>query len=89
LKNKSENIKNFIGRLSSEFFSNTAVEIHVSGIVYVTGCKKITSYTDTEIEMKCTDATVTFEGNGLRLENLINGQICVKGKVFGVNFSYD
>ena len=89
MKNRSENIKNFIGRLSSEFFSDTSVELHTSGTVYVTGCKKITSYTDTVIEMKCSETKIRFEGKGLRLENLINGQICVRGKVFGVNFSYD
>ena len=78
-----------IRKSGREILSKTAVEIHCYGNTYVTGCKKITVYTKEKIEMICSDSKVTVHGSSLELDNLINGQIAVRGKVKAVNFDYD
>lgn len=75
--------------IKQEVASGTVIEAHSSGKAYITGCRKITVYTDSLVEMKCADVSVSFEGEKLSLQNLINGQICLTGKVRTVNFRYD
>ncbi len=78
-----------VKQLGCEIGTKTVVEMHANGTVYVSGCEKISAYSGEIIEMKCSDAIVKFCGSDLRLENLINGQIAVKGRVVSVDFKYD
>ncbi len=89
MKGKGKYIFEKLTDIGAEITSNTVVEIHIGTVCYVSGCNSITSYEDDCIKMNCGDVELSFEGNGLSLENLINGQLSVCGKIKKVEFMYD
>lgn len=89
MKNRRIGIIEKINNISSDLKSNTVVEIHYGTVAYVCGCNKITVYTDENIKMDCKDTKISFEGKCLSLENLINGQLSVCGKISKVEFYND
>lgn len=89
MKQEGMRILSKLNGLKYDLFGSTVVEIHCGTVTYICGCKKITVYTDKIIKMKCDDAQICFEGEELSLENLINGQLSLCGKIKKVEFIYD
>lgn len=70
-------------------FSDTVLEIHPAGAMFITGCKKITKYDGKEVELSFSDCRVLICGDRLGIENLVNGQISVTGKIRTVEIKND
>lgn len=82
-------LRDMLQNVGRELCASTALELHTSGVAYVTGCKKIVLYSSDKIELECGDCKMCFEGSKLNLKNLINGQISVQGAVRTVSFKND
>lgn len=72
--------------IKTELFSDTVFETVPFKSIYISGCKKIKEYGKETIVLECTACLATVKGSGLYVENLINGQICVMGRVESVEF---
>lgn len=76
-------------KMTDDLFSDTVLEIHPAGAMYITGCKKITKYDGREVELSFSDCLVAVKGDRLGIENLVNGQISVTGKIRTVEIKND
>ena len=76
-------------KMSEGLLSDTVLEIHPTGIMYITGCRKITRYDRSTVELSFSDFSVSVNGQNLGIENLVNGQISVTGRIKAVEISDD
>lgn len=82
-------LKNVIGEklVKTELFSETVFETVPFKGIYIAGCRKIKDYGKERILLECIDCTADITGEGLYIENLVNGQISVMGKVLSLEFT--
>ena len=88
LKNNFEKLKYFISDkiVRCELFSKTVFETVPFKGIYIAGCKKIKDYSSEMIVLECIDCKATIHGESLFIENLVNGQISVMGKIEALEF---
>ena len=61
------------------------IEIRGNKECYINGCVTILEYSNVRIRFDGGSVTVTVEGEGLLLSELISGNMCVRGSVFSVS----
>lgn len=88
MNDKFKKIKSFVSDkfFSSELFSETVFEAVPMRCVYISGCRKIKGYEKDLIELECKGTNAAIYGENMKIEDLVNGQIAVVGKIRRLEF---
>lgn len=92
MRGRKDGAKRFIRRftdLSTELVSDDEVEIHSNRYALISGCKKLTEYSDSKITIVMRGMTLTVTGEYLEPESLINGKMAIKGIIKEVRYECD
>ena len=77
-----------IRKAGDEILIDDMIEIHSGNLALISGCVKITEYSDRKLSFSFKNKKITIIGQHLTPESLINGQMSVSGKIEQVTF-YD
>lgn len=69
-----------------DVFSKDQIEIHSNIYMLISGCRKLTEYSDSRVTMTLGRLALVVEGEGLEPESLINGQMAIRGIIKGVRY---
>ncbi len=84
----NSNKKTLLSRLKQTYIiSKTNCEVVPFKGIYITGCRKIKDYSKEKIVLECCDCTAILSGHELTVENLLNGQMSVVGKIESLEFA--
>ena len=73
-------------RMRKNALSDEAIELHSNTLALISGCLKISEYSDTALEMAFRDHNVRITGRDLAPESLINGEMALTGTIYEVKY---
>ncbi len=86
---RGKRIADVISNAYREAFSDDMIEIHYDRLALITGCRRITEYSDSRLRLQFKNRSAIIEGTCLVPESLVNGQMAVKGNISRVVFEND
>ena len=92
MRGRNGGIKRFIKKfkdVSADLISDEEIEIHSNRFALISGCKKLTEYSENRITLSMRDMTLTVTGEDLEPESLINGKMAIKGIIKEVRYECD
>ncbi len=92
MRGLNEGFKRFkrkIKDVSCELLSDAEVEIHSDRFALISGCRKLTEYSEERITLEMKDMTLTVIGEYLEPQSLINGKMEINGVIKEVRYERD
>ncbi len=92
MKIKAEGLKGFLKKIkdaSSSLITEDEVEIFSNRYALISGCRKLTEYSDSKITLSMSGMTLTVVGECLEPESLINGRMAIRGIIKEVLYERD
>ena len=89
MKNKkslTSRIRDRAEKIKMDLVSDAQIELHSNRFALISGCKKITEYSDEYLSMVFDDFSVSVSGRDLVPECLINGQMSLRGEINEVKY---
>ena len=85
-KNFVTKIRDGAKRIKKDLTSDEMIEIHSNTLALISGCRKISEYTDEHLTLIFKNFTLSITGRDLVPESLINGQMSLRGEIVEVRY---